>query len=74
MSQCVVQKRSVFIEKASFSKWLNSTKLKDIFEEWGEDDTVVAEMPDDYWTAESITKLLGKAFEAGYNLQQELKS
>lgn len=68
------QKRSVFIEKASFSKWLNSTKLKDVFEEWGEDDTVIAEMPDDYWTAESITKLLEKAFEAGYNLQQEMKS
>ena len=66
--------RSVFIEKASFCKWLNSTKLKDVFEEWGEDDTVVAEMPDDYWTAESITKLLEKAFEAGYNLQQEMKS
>ena len=74
MSQNETQKRSVFIEKASFSKWLNSTKLKDIFEEWGEDETVVAEMPDDYWTAESITKLLGKAFEAGYNLQQEMKS
>jgi len=55
--------KSVFIEKASFSKWLNSTKLKDVFEERGEDDTVVAEMPDDYWTAESITKLLGAQFE-----------
>lgn len=66
--------KSVFIEKASFSKWINSTKLKDIFEEWGEDDTVIAEMPDDYWTNESIIKLLEKAFEAGCNLQQEMKS
>lgn len=65
--------KSVFIEKASFSKWLNSTKLKDVFEEWY-DDTVIAEIPDDYWTNESITKLLEKAFEAGCNLQQELKS
>ena len=31
-------------------------------------------MPVGYWTAESITKLLEKAFEAGYNLQQEMKS
>lgn len=74
MSHHETQKRSVFIEKVSFSKWLNSTKLKDIFEEWLDEDTVVAEMPDDYWTAESITKLLGKAFEAGYNLQQEMKT
>jgi hypothetical protein len=66
--------KSVFIEKASFSKWLNSTKLKDVFEEWYDEDTVIAEMPDDYWTAESITKLLEKAFEAGCNLQQEMKS
>lgn len=69
-----LQKKSGLFEKASFSKWFNSTKLKDIFEEWGEDDTVVAEMPDDFWTAESITKLLEKAFEAGYISQQEMKS
>lgn len=66
--------KSVFIEKASFSKWLNSTKLKDVFEEWYDEDTVIAEIPDDYWTNESITKLLEKAFEAGCNLQQEMKS
>lgn len=41
--------KSVFIEKASFSKWLNSTKLKDVFEEWY-DDTAVAEA-EGFWTS-----------------------
>lgn len=70
----VLQKKSGLFKKASFSKWFNSTKLIDIFEEWLDGDTVVAEIPDDYWTAESITKLLEKAFEAGYISQQEMKS
>lgn len=69
-----LQKKSGLFEKASFSKWLNSTKLIDIFEEWLDEDTVVAGISDDYWTAESITKLLEKAFEAGYNSQQEIRS
>lgn len=70
----VLQKKSGLFEKASFSKWFNSTKLIDIFEEWLDEDTVVAGISDDYWTAESITKLLEKAFEAGYTSQQEIRS